>query len=483
MADLSTAGDLFRSRILGMGLEDTPYPQQAVAGMLGGATPEQIGAFFQSPQVQQQFKSFGVDPQALLQHVRQSPFFSQGFMQAHPQLGGALSRAFANVASTPEAPLVSGAGSGMTRAMQGAFGGPEMLRQYQLHQMMAPLGAIAGMMPTYGEERRRAIEQAIVDETKERMQALPMQQQMQQELADIKRGQEQAQFNRSIEPQVHQGPYGITTNQYQPGQGQGMEPGQAGLLMEQQGGRLTPGFTPPPTGSSAAPTIQQFQTPGYALAPASMGGWNTSFQPYDPNIVSDITQSKETPAQRAQREGAGRLSSAKGAEQEGETTAGMPGARVGEQRAKSEQERATAQWRKSGNAPGGHYAQDRDDRFAKQYNDAERHAQDMKTAIDAQVAAKTMSAQEGERQKQIWDHWLVTQKSNIDNARSKPGESARGKQTTDLPNQVAPNAPNTPGRTQQGGAPAAGAGGLPAGYEFNQQGIPVPIKTAPAPQQ
>ena len=187
MPDFSSAGDLFRSRILGMGLEDTPYQQQAVSGMLGGATPEQLRSFFGSPQVQQQFKGFGIDPQQFTQNIRTSPFFNQGFMQQHPLLGGALTHAMANVAATPEAPLVSGAGSGMTRAMQGAMGGNDMLRQYQLHQMMAPFGMMAGMMPTYGEERRRAIEQAIVDETKARQQAIPWQQQMQQEKEEIDR--------------------------------------------------------------------------------------------------------------------------------------------------------------------------------------------------------------------------------------------------------------------------------------------------------
>lgn len=174
MAGEFGSNDLFRSRILGMALEDTPQNPQASAG-LGGATPEQIQAFFQSPQVQQQFGQFGIDPQAFLQHTRQSPFFPNSFMQSHPGLGQGLSQAMANVAATPEAPLVSGPGSGMSRAMQGMMGGNELLRHYQLQQMLAPMGALGSMMPAYGEQRRQAIEQQLVESERQRQELLAKQ--------------------------------------------------------------------------------------------------------------------------------------------------------------------------------------------------------------------------------------------------------------------------------------------------------------------
>jgi hypothetical protein len=271
MSDGMGAGDIFRSRILGQGLEDTPYQQQAVSGMMGGMTPEQMQAFFQSPQVQQQFRSFGIDPQAMLGGMRQSPFFPNSFMQQHPQLGGFLNRGLASMAATPAAPEVSGAGSGLSRFAQGAFGGPELLRQYQLHQMMGPFGAMAGMMPTYGEQRRRAIEEAIVKETQQRMGAFP--QQMRD--LDIQR----------TEPRVNMGQYGYTTTQYQPGAPEG---GQQGVDFQAGMGPGRP-MTSPTTG-------EQFQTPGYGLSPQQQAGWNVQYTPYGAGNVADVHPERQAGA-------------------------------------------------------------------------------------------------------------------------------------------------------------------------------------------
>src|SRR5882762_8632923 len=120
-----------------------------------GGQPSQLGQILQHPHVQQLLQQFGIsfDPS----QIRQSPFLPNSFMQGHPHLGGALSGAMANVAATPEAPLVSGAGSGMTRAMQGMMGGPEMQRQYQVRQMLAPFQAMGAQMPAMEFGRKQQL--------------------------------------------------------------------------------------------------------------------------------------------------------------------------------------------------------------------------------------------------------------------------------------------------------------------------------------
>lgn len=254
---LGGAGDLFRSSILRQGLEDTQYPQQQIAGMMQGMQPEQMAAFFQNPEVQRQFQSFGIDPQSILQHTRQSPFLPNSFMQAHPHLGGIMSGAMANAAATPEAPLVSGAGSGISRAMQGMYGGPEMLRHYQLAQMMAPMGALGSMMPTFAEQRRRAIEEAIVKETQQRMQGWP------QQLEDV--------HAQRTEPRIHQGQYGRDITEYHEGAPAG---GAQGADLVQTGQR------PPVAMLSPGMQGQQAPMPAYGLTPEQQAGWSTRFEPY-----------------------------------------------------------------------------------------------------------------------------------------------------------------------------------------------------------
>src|SRR6266404_433827 len=60
--------------------------------------------------------------QANAPQVRQSPVFSNDFMQRHPQLGGALNNAIVGAALVPSGAPVEGAGEGVSRALQGALG-------------------------------------------------------------------------------------------------------------------------------------------------------------------------------------------------------------------------------------------------------------------------------------------------------------------------------------------------------------------------
>jgi hypothetical protein len=135
--------------------------QQELATMTApfGGSVEQARALMTSPAMQQHLQQYGIhfDPN----QVRRSPFLPNAFMGSHPLLGGALSNAMANAAATPEAPLVSGAGSGISRAMQGMYGGPELQRQYQVRQIMAPFQAMGMQLPVRAEERRQQLLESI----------------------------------------------------------------------------------------------------------------------------------------------------------------------------------------------------------------------------------------------------------------------------------------------------------------------------------
>lgn len=70
---------------------------------------------------------------------RQNPVLSNEFIASHPRLGAALNAAMWDAAATPQAPLVSGAGSGISRTVAGILAGPEMQQQYETQQALAPL--------------------------------------------------------------------------------------------------------------------------------------------------------------------------------------------------------------------------------------------------------------------------------------------------------------------------------------------------------
>src|SRR6267378_137149 len=150
-----------------MGEVEQPTNTQSMMNPQFGGSPEQLQGILQHPQVQALMGQLGIhfDPS----QIRQSPFLPQGFMQHHPMMGGALTSAMANVAATPEAPLVSGAGSGMSRAMQGMMGGPEMLRQYQVRQMLAPMQAMGSMIPGQEFQRKQQLMELLTKMEQDRL--------------------------------------------------------------------------------------------------------------------------------------------------------------------------------------------------------------------------------------------------------------------------------------------------------------------------
>ena len=134
---------------------DQPTDTKALLAPFSGANPQQLYGILMDPSVQQQMSQFGVhfNPQT----IHESPFFNQHFMQQHPQMGGRLFGAMSGAAMTPEAPMVSGAGSGISRAMQGAMGGRQMQQQYQTGQLMAPFQQEAAMIPGMEFQRRQSL--------------------------------------------------------------------------------------------------------------------------------------------------------------------------------------------------------------------------------------------------------------------------------------------------------------------------------------
>jgi hypothetical protein len=138
-----------------MGEVEQPTQNQGMTNPQFGGSPEQLMGMMQSPHIQEMLRQWGINFNP--QQMRQSPFLPNAFMQGHPQAGGAISGALANVAATPEAPMVSGAGSGMTRAAQGMMGGPEMQRQFQVRQMLAPMQMIGQQMPQAEFQRKQQL--------------------------------------------------------------------------------------------------------------------------------------------------------------------------------------------------------------------------------------------------------------------------------------------------------------------------------------
>jgi hypothetical protein len=133
---------------------DQPTDAKSLMAPFAG-NPQQMYEFLMHPDNQAQMAHFGVhfNPQT----IQQSPFFSNMFMGQHPGLGGRLSNAMSNMAMTPEAPMVSGAGSGISRAMQGMMGGPEMQRQYQMKQLMAPMQQMGAAIPPMEFQRKQQL--------------------------------------------------------------------------------------------------------------------------------------------------------------------------------------------------------------------------------------------------------------------------------------------------------------------------------------
>lgn len=432
-----------------------------------GGSPEQAMAFLQSPGAQQMLQHFGLggfNPN----QIRQSPFLPNSFMQHHPMLGGGLSHAMANVAATPEAPLVSGAGSGMTRAMQGMMGGPELQRQYQVKQLMAPFQAMGMQMPAMAEQRRQQLLQALEQDMQQRQQieaqTRPDQMIARQQMAEAAEIRARAEQERAGQPQIKFGPVGTgyVTGQNVPAQPAG---GPEGTNFQQQPG--LGGGRPMLSMSPGAQAGQELQTPGWGLTPATQAGWNQQYTPYDQEDMRGQFGAKASGSQTPEK--AGLLDS----------QTDLNRAKVPTEGAKQEQLRGRAERdRSEANQPGGHFGAAHNDRLAKEYNDTEKNVLAQKQAIDDRVAAKQLTPEEGARQKAEWDRHLGTAKENYDRAMNKPGQSAREAGTqdtnkgtggkTDLPKTLSPGATGS-------------TTGLPRGYVFNEQGIPV--KAPQAPQQ
>lgn len=465
-----------------MGEVEQPTNTQGLISPQFGGSPEQLMGILQHPQTQALMQHLGIhfDPSTL----RQSPFLPNQFMQAHPQLGGFLNRAMANVASTPEAPLVSGAGSGITRAMQGMAGGPEMLRQYQVRQMLAPMQAMGSMIPGQEFQRKQQLLQLLQKMEEDRVAAA---QKHEQFVESSPAGRLQ---NEILAPP--NSPYYFTRDQAQP------EGGPSGTEMLQKpgpGGRGLIGLSPGATQQQG----QQLQIPGWGLTPPTAGG--PVAHAYDPAQEEAFER-----ARNPQRFGQAALSGAKAEEQKQETEKGMPGARVddvqsraglnkartttegskqGELGARAERERAIAA------QPGGRYGQARQDKYQEEYNKIEQHTNDQIAKVRQLVALGKdkggLTPEEGQQQIEQWENYRKVGKENIDRAMGKPGQSARESGLLSPGTKTPP--PNQTGRggqasgagsqTNQNVAPASG---LPPGYTFNEQGIPIK-QTPTQPQQ
>jgi hypothetical protein len=257
-----------------MGEVEQPTDARSMMSPQFGGSPEQLMGILQHPQTQALLGQLGIhfDPST----IKQSPFLPQQFMQHHPMLGGMMNSAMANVAATPEAPLVSGAGSGMSRAMQGMMGGPELLRQYQIKQMLSPMQAMGSMIPGQEFQRKQELMRLL------------------EKMETDRAGQAAAR-----EKYLEQSPAGRLQNEiYAPPGAPGYfsreqaQPagGAQGLDLQQTGQR--PPLIPP-----SGPMAGQAQgMPDYGQAPATAGG--PQFHPYDIGQVQKFTEAAHPERQR-----------------------------------------------------------------------------------------------------------------------------------------------------------------------------------------
>lgn len=400
-----------------MGEVEQPTQAGAMTSPQFGGSPEQLMQMMQSPHMQQMLQQWGInfDPS----QMRQSPFLPNSFMHAHPQLGGAMSGAMANVAATPEAPLVSGAGSGMTRAMQGMAGGPEMQRQYQIRQMLAPMQMIGQQMPVQEFGRKQQLLDLLTKMEQDRAQS-------------AQRGQDL----RAQQPV--RTPYGMI----QPGAM--TDPSMAGQ-------------SPNQLGMGTNPLFNLFQGQGQQPLPAQQP---PTFQPFDPNMIK-----QQTDAAHPERGAQAGLAGARAEDIKAQSPAKVDElkARADKERGQGQQARAAAgeKLQKIKGEDPGAFA-----KFSKQYNDAQQqHAKIVQRAQEL-MAAGQIDQKGHDSMVQAADNDLATAKANIDQARGKPGESALGA--------MKPGAPQANAQPRPGG----GQAGRP-GATGGPQGQP----SAPAQQQ
>jgi hypothetical protein len=95
--------------------------------------------------------------------IRQSPFLSNNFMEAHPALGGALNNALAAAALTPDAQGPEGVGGGISRSLRGVMGVQPYMRQFQMQQSEAPLQYADALAKLYGSTAQADMYRAHAD--------------------------------------------------------------------------------------------------------------------------------------------------------------------------------------------------------------------------------------------------------------------------------------------------------------------------------
>ncbi len=95
--------------------------------------------------------------------IRQSPLFSNQFMDAHPRLGGMLNNALVSAALTPEARGPEGAGGGISRALQGVLGVQPYMTQFQHQQEMYPVERATALAKLFGQTAEADMYRAHAD--------------------------------------------------------------------------------------------------------------------------------------------------------------------------------------------------------------------------------------------------------------------------------------------------------------------------------
>lgn len=357
--------------------------QQELATMTAPfmGSPEQARALYQSPEVQARLQHFGLggfSPDM----IRQSPFLPNQLMQGHPLLGGMLNRAMANAAATPEAPLVSGAGSGISRAMQGMYGGPELLRQYQVRQLMAPFQAMGMQLPIMAEQRRQELLQALEQDMQKRQAMEQQQLQMRQQ-----QGLDKLEATRPVST-----PWGWL----QPTMGTPGQPaGPMGTVQPQV--PTQPGM--PNLDALIAPQLfggqGGFQAPTTPAVPPTPMGW-------EPHVLTPEqigAAGGMAVAQHPERPAAAGLAGERAAELGEERGLGMPAARVAAEQGLAVQRKgsanynnARAAWQRFNSqfaAQHGGMTQGMLEKFAKDYD---KNDQDTAKAIQALERASKLPA-------------------------------------------------------------------------------------------
>lgn len=382
--------------------------QQELATMTApfGGSPEQAMALLQSPEVQQRLQHFGLGGFNPSQ-IRQSPFLPNQFMQRHPMMGGALNSAMANVAATPEAPMVSGAGSGMSRAMQGMMGGPELLRQYQVRQLMAPFQAMGMQLPVMAEQRRQQLLQSLEQDMNQRRQL-----EQQKTPADK-----------------------IRDDIYSP-------PGSPGYFT--RGQQVPPqlaGQTPEQSGVASHPLFNLFGKQGQDQGQPFPQSGQVQFHPYDPSQVAAYSHAKD-PQKQATADW-----------RQAQIDAGMPEAEVDKYLAQAAAARQ-----------GGRGSKGKD--WEKEYRTMDENISKQIRAYESAIAdPKATEEQKNVYRMQIdqLNQQREQEKSKIDEARGAPGASVpyqpNQRYNPANPGALPPNSPSTKPSAQTGpGGQQGGAG-------------------------